>query len=958
MGEQLSTALFDTSSEDTVYRIPVVIHVIHNGEPLGTGTNIDEGQLLSQIEVLNEDFRRLNKDTVNTPEEFLPVAADTRIEFVLAKQDPEGLPTTGIVRVQGSKPVWNTADNLELKATSYWPAEDYLNIWVAPLSNTLLGYAQFPFSNLEGLEDGSNNRLTDGVVVKYNAFGSRDIYPDGFYDSGFDKGRTATHEIGHFLGLRHTSGDGGCLVDDFCADTPTMSTDYGNLSDCSFPNGNTCDDGPNDLPDMFQNFLSLAQDQCMNLFTENQLERMLIVLQNSPRRGSLLLSQGLQEPQVSNLDLGVRMIEIPLESTCPEFIPSVSVRNFGEVTITSASISLSIDGSTVETLDWAGVLEPLDSLSIAFSNQTLPIGGTSTVRFDINSVNGQSDDNPDNDAAELQTTVPSLEPLPLLTDFENNTDPFLILNPDGRTTWEVRSVPIDGESNAALFINLYDYLEGVGESDLLFSPFLNIGNAETLQLSFDVSYARFPARSDALLVAASKDCGNTFTDTLYYKAGSQLATVETGGNQPFTPALKTDWRTEVLDLTQFLGQDFVQLAFISINDAGNNIYLDNIRVNDMLLEEISIEDGSISQPFLVECRDVLTPTFTVQNTGTVPISSYVVSYQIPSLEVAGDTLINTNLGIGASEEIILLPFEVPEGNYELLIEISEPNGDSFIILPNSTARRSFLVDTRQDQAPVREDFEFFENVSWSLFNPDISDISIEEDIAPSESAQNNAAVARFFSSTTNGSRHFIVSPVLDLSITNLASLFFDVSYADRTGFDDKLNVYIIQDCTNPTFTLLQSYDASELSVQSSDTEWNPSGEDDWKQLGIDLTAFGGLSSGRIIFELVNDGGNSMFIDNIELFLSNDFNRPDLPRNEAIVYPNPAPNGKFNLLINLDRKEEVLVQIIGPTGRVISNEILTNSLNQNYPLDLSTQRQGTYLVRVSSPSINKVFRLFR
>src|SRR5687768_4257349 len=127
------------------YKIPVVVHVIHNGEAIGTGTNISDAQIHSQIKVLNDDFQRNNADAVNTPAEFASLAGSMDIEFILAKRDPEGQHTNGIVRVQGTMPTWTSNDNYELKALSYWPAEDYLNIWVCDITD-FLGYAQFPVS--------------------------------------------------------------------------------------------------------------------------------------------------------------------------------------------------------------------------------------------------------------------------------------------------------------------------------------------------------------------------------------------------------------------------------------------------------------------------------------------------------------------------------------------------------------------------------------------------------------------------------------------------------------------------------------------------------------------------------------------------------------------------------------------------------------------------------------------
>ena len=158
------------------FEIPIVVHIIHNGEPIGTGTNLSEAQILSQIDVLNEDYQRLNDDRVNTPAEFAGVAASIDIQFVLARQDPEGLATNGIVRNRGSKSGWTVENAPEFKSQSYWPAEDYLNIWVVNLTDDYLGFAQFPITSLPGVE-GPFDRLTDGVVCDYTVFGTVDAGP-------------------------------------------------------------------------------------------------------------------------------------------------------------------------------------------------------------------------------------------------------------------------------------------------------------------------------------------------------------------------------------------------------------------------------------------------------------------------------------------------------------------------------------------------------------------------------------------------------------------------------------------------------------------------------------------------------------------------------------------------------------------------------------------------------------
>lgn len=264
-----------TSNTTTIYRIPVVVHVIHLGEPLGQGSNIADAQIFEQIQTLNEDFRRRNADTLRTPTFFKRVAADARIEFVLAKEDPEGHPTNGIVRIDAS----NAKE--DVKKLSYWPAEDYMNVWVMDMGRGApyyAGSAQFPVSSLPGLESANDDRLTDGVLLNYKFFGK------GYETWDSSQGRTLTHETGHFLGLLHTFGP-GCPYNDYCEDTPGSGAASYSCNETA-----ACD-GPFRV--MYENFMDYSSDACMNMFTRNQVMRMRTVLENSPRRLSLWTSHGL-----------------------------------------------------------------------------------------------------------------------------------------------------------------------------------------------------------------------------------------------------------------------------------------------------------------------------------------------------------------------------------------------------------------------------------------------------------------------------------------------------------------------------------------------------------------------------------------------------------------------------------------------------------------------------------------
>lgn len=286
---------------EAIIRIPVVVHVIHdNRDSLTIGgqknSNISVQQIESQIRVLNEDYRRKEgTNGYNTN----PVGADMEIEFYLANRNPNGNVSTGIIRRYRDKSIYSINEDLEdISKISYWPSDRYLNIWVLPDIYSYLGYGQFPASgSVDGLNpDYPNAALTDGIFVGCQYVGTTGYLADQTYALG----RTVTHEVGHWLGLIHTWGDEYCGTD-YCDDTPP--TESSNSTRFCNDRYSTCVSGQT-TRNMIENYLDYSPDACMNVFTQDQKNRVRAVLELSPRR-RLLVNNNNSLSETATLQLKI-----------------------------------------------------------------------------------------------------------------------------------------------------------------------------------------------------------------------------------------------------------------------------------------------------------------------------------------------------------------------------------------------------------------------------------------------------------------------------------------------------------------------------------------------------------------------------------------------------------------------------------------------------------------------------
>lgn len=539
-----------------IYTIPVVFHVVY-ADPTA---NISDAQILSQVEILNQDYRRMN----NSPGEGPGV--DTRIQFCLATLDPVGDSTTGITRTLSSLGAHRTSEEDQLKSLIAWDDQRYLNVWVTESvtlidpsgqdpPSAILAYASFPTLP---------NGLPQGVVIDHRYLGNQ-----GTAVPPFNAGRTLTHEVGHFLGLYHPfesdgicSGatEGSCLNNgDRVCDTPSqLSPTYG----CPSVAGNSCIDTPCDLPDPEFNYLNYTDDACMNAFTAGQAARMQFFLQGA--RASLitpanLASTGCEEGPIVNhpiADFAQSEVALCLNGTvvfedisegCPDMV------------------AWSFPGGTPSTA----------TTSLVEVNYPLP--GTYPVTLIVSNASGS-------DTITRSTSIRTS----VAVQAEDWTESFesILFPPLG---WQVHDVDEQGgwirsneASRSGQFCAVMRHFDSpsCGMQDILISPPLEM-SGKAWQLHFSHAYQRRSTSStdaDELQVAISDTCGAPWLP-VFFKAGAGLATVSgTQSSGPFVPG-SGEWVESVVDLSQFSDRSHLRIRFQTNGRNGQNLYLDDIRLS-------------------------------------------------------------------------------------------------------------------------------------------------------------------------------------------------------------------------------------------------------------------------------------------------------------------------------------------------------------------------------------------
>lgn len=530
-----------------VYKIPVVFHIIHNNG----NENISEAQVNDAVAILNRDFRKLNTDVNNVVAQFQAIAGDAEIEFVLATVAPNGACFNGITRTVTSNTTTSGQNQVNLVVAGnnvyqgVWAHNKYLNVYVA--ANLISGAAGYTFLPNGNSAATATNMYYNGIFMLHNYVGS-------IGTSNATRSRALTHEVGHWLNLSHVWGDDdiGTCGTDYVADTPTTN---GSNGVCTLTKA-SCDG----TADNVENYMDYSY--CSKMFTQGQITRMRnAITSTTGGRSNIWTNNNLQSVgAITGSSICSAEINATSTALCAGTSTTFSVQN---TTAQITSYSWTFPGGTPATSTAASPTVTYNNGGSYSATVVVTTSSNSRTITKTNYINVEAS----------QTAIA----LPITEGFTATAFPpanWSLTNGGQAATWQrhgtVGTAPTAGNSAVMNNFNTND----VGATDDLNSPTFDLLNFQSAQLTFDVAYRPYTGQSDKLEVLVSPGCGMEYV-TVYTKAGTTLAT-QTGNTTGYTNP--TTWRNETVNLSQFVGSDYVRVKFRNTNGYGNYLYIDNVNI--------------------------------------------------------------------------------------------------------------------------------------------------------------------------------------------------------------------------------------------------------------------------------------------------------------------------------------------------------------------------------------------
>jgi len=970
-----------TNRPNVVVNIPIVFHIVGNSTRLAQVTDAD---VLWQLNKLNEDFRGANADSTNAPlfQSIRAYKDYCQIQFCLAQRDPTNLPANGITRTLSSLTGGTlcTGNNYEmLKHTAQggidaWDPTRFFNVWVGEVGNCLLGVAQFP---------GTGNANEFGVVLAFEGFGNNPAY----VDPSFNLGRTLPHEAGHCFSLLHIWGDeSGCANSDFrqsggtCVLPASLAGTTGDQTVGDTPNQAGATGGcPTGLrtdacsavsPGFnYQNYMDYTNDACYSMFTLKQVDRMQYVLDNC--LASLKTSNGCAPPVLLLNNAAISAINTPTAGfvTCDPTVPlTVTLRNLGSNPLTSVTITVTRNATTVQTFNWTGNLASLATVSVPLNAVPLVIGANA-IQICTSNPNGVADTDPANDCMTVNGTQGAGTPLPLVEGFESATFPptgWVRNNPDGGITWQRTTTGVAHSGTGKAFVDHFNYTAAGNTDDIRTPPFA-IGTADSLWVSFWGAYRGYPGFPfDNFQVMISTNCGQSFQ--VVYNARNDTAFVAPDGASPTTtagyfPTNVNEWIRKSLNLSSYIPSGNIMVQFRAINQFGNNMHLDDINIDKKVFFNNDAGVIAVNKPGGRVCTSSEAPVAVIKNYGKINLTSVKINYQIDGTGPVTTFNWTGNLARNQTATVPLATANLGAvGNHSINVYTTLPNNVTDEDPTNDALAKPYNV-SQVFALPGKVTEEFtsstFPPINWSIINPN-ADITWQRN----GSIGNRNAGSAYFNDfiNTNIDRYDDLA-MPNYSYSGIDSIFltFNLAHITKTlpgttgSRLDTLTVLLSKDCGN-TFTPIYKKYGEELQTvndpnfQISMLNFTPLSTQ-WRKDSLNLGTWLGATEPlfQVMFRFSGNMENNFYLDDVNI--RSQVLPAKLKNDGYLILPNPFRNsfGVWHYQVPTNLR---YVNVYNSIGQLVYSKKFPSGGEKYFQVDLGGRAAGTYTVNLGYEDSNR------
>lgn len=947
---------------NSIITVPVVVHI---GIP--NPNLVTDATVLNQLDTLNWTYGNASlTDSLRTYTPFRTAYGRSEIRFCLAQRTPTNLSTNGIERVVNNT-VFSTAVHPSTQIPA-WDPTKYLNIWVVQLSGGVLGYSFNP-----GVFTAGDPR--NGFVNDYRAFGSGpSVAAGGYLFNGYNGGKTAVHEIGHFFNLDHpwgpnNNGNPSCTLTDNCADTPpTDGPTFG--CPAAAPVLNTC--SPSAPGVMWQNHMDYADDVCMTLFTQDQATRMNSAIVTFPDRIGLTTSNGCIPLAITPNNASISAVNTPAAGfvTCDPTIPLiVTLRNGGSNALSSVTITVRRNATVVQTFNWTGNLASLATTNVTLNAVTLALG-PNTIQVCTSSPNGTADSDPADDCSSVAGTRGSGIPLPLVEGFETATFPpagWIRNNPDGGITWQRTTSGVAHTGTGKAYVDHFGYTPDAGQADDLRTPPFAIGAADSLWVSFWGAYRGFPGFPfEEFQVMVSTDCGQSFQ--VVYNARNDTAFVAPEGTSTtagtaYFPTNVDQWKRKSLDLSGFIPTGNIMVQFRTINRFANNMHLDDINIDKKIFQNNDAGVIAINKPATRICTSSEAPVVVIKNYGKINLTSVIINYQLDGTGPVTTFNWTGNLARNQTTTVTLPTANLGAiGNHSINVFTTLPNNvtdedpsNDGLVKPYNVSQVFALPGS------VTEEFtsSTFPPVNWAVINPN-GDITWTRNGTIGRKNPGSAYFNDFVNTT--------IDRVDDLAMPNYSyagidSIFltFDLAHITKTlpgstgSRLDTLTVLLSRDCGNTYTTVYKKYGeelqtVNDPNFQISFSNFVPLASQ-WRRDSVNLGQWLGATEPlfQVVFRFSGNMENNFYLDDVNI--RSQILPQKLKNDGYLVLPNPFRHsfGIWHYQVPTNLR---YVNVYNSVGQLVYSQKFPGGGEKYFMVDLGGRAAGTYTVNLGYEDSNR------